>query len=72
MPQTPRYAVGQLVEILEYDFTIPGFPRTWQRGVVLEIEPVENTKLINVMVRVSDGSYSPQIVGPRGGNRNIR
>lgn len=66
-----RYSAGQSVEVLRPDFTKRDAPWTWQNGVVDRVQPVTDT-LVDVFVRLPDGSWSPQRVGPRGGNKRIR
>jgi hypothetical protein len=65
------YTVGQAVEVLATDFTVPGFPRVWTAGTVTKVEAF-NAKLWDVMVRDEAGHFYPQVVGSRGGNPNIR
>ena len=65
-----RYTIGQSVEVFVTDFDTPGFPTVWKLGTVTEVAPL-NGGLSDVMVNWS-GKFSPQIVGKRGGNKNIR
>lgn len=65
-----RYTVGQAVEVYRCDFSQRPAPLTWMRGVVTEVTP-RDAKLWDVQVRVGEG-WAPQIVGSRGGNKNIR
>ncbi len=70
----PRYQVGQRVEVFVYNFDVPGFPQQWIGGEVESAEPIGDPKLgrWDIKVRTDKGTYSPQVVGPRGGNKHIR
>ena len=77
MTQTaaPKYTVGQAVEVEATDFAKPGMPRFWAPGVVESVTVMDERKgLWNVHVKRTDqeNCWSPQIVGPRGGNKRIR
>lgn len=74
MTRTCKYTVGQAVEVHRHDFAQRGHPITWQQGVVDRLEPIGSDAkgLVQVFVEMPDGSWSPQIVGPRGGNKRIR
>ena len=67
----PRFTTGQRVEVFTYDFSIPGFPPVWKSATVTDVELREDKKW-DVMVIADDGTYHPQIVGTRGGNRRVR
>ena len=72
-----KYSVGQEVEVFEPDFDTPGFPMVWRRGTVDRIEKVGKDNLDQVFVRSTVAGHehpvwSPQVIGKRGGNRNIR
>jgi hypothetical protein len=71
-PATCIYTVDQQVEVLCHDFSQPGFPQVWTRGVVVSVEPIGDAGHWNVNVQVGPTAWKPQIVGRRGGNRNIR
>lgn len=68
---TSRYSLGQPVEVLKHDFETPGFPIVWTAGTVTTVE-VDDKGMTSLMVVTVDGRFSPQIVGKRGGNRNLR
>jgi hypothetical protein len=78
-PRPCRYTAGQSVEVDAIDFRTPGMPHFWAPGVVEWVEPMtgptaEAKGLWNVHVKRTDqeNCWSPQIVGPRGGNNRIR
>jgi hypothetical protein len=66
-----RYFVGQSVEVFTADFTIPGFPSLWMAAIVTEVSRRDDGKF-DIMTRTPAGAFHPQIVGKRGGNRNLR
>ncbi len=73
MATTCKYAVHDAVEVFRHDFEIPGFPETWQRGIVVDVTAAnEDRGLWSVHVQLGPASWSPQLVGPRGGNKRIR
>jgi hypothetical protein len=68
------FAPGTRVEVFKRDFSVgPNVPvpQVWMPAVVTSTEPM-NEKLIYVFVTFEDGHKSAEIVGPRGGNKNIR
>jgi hypothetical protein len=72
-----KYEEGQEVEVFDTDFETPGFPRVWMRGTVDRTESMGDNGLTQVFVKRTVAGHenpvwSPQIVGKRGGNRNIR
>lgn len=67
----PRFTVGQRVEVLAHDFTLPGQPLTWQAATVTAVE-ARGDKMWDVQVRADGGAWHPQIVGVRGGNKRVR
>lgn len=71
MTATPPYAIGQHVEVLTHNFSKPGMPKEWKHGVVTEVTPQDNGRH-DVMVTTDDGIRHPQIVGVRGGGKNLR
>ncbi|MBM0205765.1 hypothetical protein JNW90_33430 [Micromonospora sp. STR1s_5] len=66
-----RYAPGQRVEVLATNFDKPGFPREWTPATVDSVELREDGKW-DVQVTAANGTAHPQIVGKRGGNKNLR
>lgn len=72
MAKRTQYMVGQQVEVLRIDFEIPGFPKVWQSGVVESVKPTSQKGVVDVHVALTAGGWSPQRVGPRGGNDQIR
>lgn len=68
----PKYTAGQRVEVFVTDFEVPGFPEVWKSGTVDRVEVMGSGRHWNVFVMRDDGKWSPQIVGPRGGNKRIR
>ena len=68
---TARYAINQVVEVQAFDFEIAGFPMVWMRGTVTEVTPLDGG-LWDIMIVVDGRNFQPQIVGKRGGNKQIR
>lgn len=73
-PKPPAYAIGQRVEVQTYNFDKPGHPLEWFPGTVTRAEPIgDPTKgRWDLMVETDDGKRHPQVIGPRGGGKNIR
>jgi hypothetical protein len=72
---TCRYTPGQHVEVDAIDFKSPGQPHFWAPGVVESVTVQDEQRgLWSVHVKRTDqvNCWSPQIVGPRGGNKRIR
>ena len=69
---TTKYAAGHRVEVLRYTFEKAGMPQEWYAGTVGEVEPIGGKGVVDVLVLCDDGTISRQLVGPRGGNKNIR
>ena len=65
------YTTGQRVEVLCHDFTRRDYPRVWLPATVTAVEPRDGG-LWDVMVKTDTGQLQPQIVGKRGGNKNVR
>ena len=68
---TARYSINQVVEVAATDFEIAGFPSVWMRGTVTEVTPLDGG-LWDIMVVTAAGRFVPQIIGKRGGNKQIR
>lgn len=66
-----KYTEGQRVETRGIDFDTPGFPEVWMPGTVDRVENWDDGKS-QVFVQRDRGGWSPQIIGKRGGNKNIR
>jgi hypothetical protein len=67
----PKFSPQQRVEVLASDFNTPGFPKVWFAATVTAVERREDGKF-DVSITREDGVYAHQIVGTRGGNRNVR
>jgi hypothetical protein len=67
-----KFQVGQAVEVLAFDFATPGFPETWQAGVVDRMEAIGDKGHVQVFVALTAGGWGKPVVGPRGGNTKIR
>lgn len=75
-----KYTVGQAVEVDAIDFKAPGMPHFWAPGVVVSVTAdtgdysMSRGGLWDVHVKRTDkdNCWSPQTVGARGGNKNIR
>lgn len=67
----PSYTLGQSVQVRLHDFKAEGMPLGWVAGTVTAVEAREGG-FTDLMVTSVDGRFSPQIVGKRGGNKNIR
>jgi hypothetical protein len=72
MSRTVKYRAGQRVETFDTNFDIPGFPNEWMPGTVDRVNSIGNKGHMDVFVKRDRGGWSPQIVGPRGGNKRIR
>jgi hypothetical protein len=68
----PKFTANQRVEVFVTDFETPGFPRVWKPATVTAVTLRDCGKLFDVNVTRDDGAFAHQIVGPRGGNSNIR
>lgn len=72
-PRTCKYQLGQAVEVEVVDFSTPGMPRVWVAGTVSATRVLNEARgLWDLTVLRVDGALSMQVVGPRGGNKNIR
>lgn len=72
-----KFTPGTEVEVWRIDITkgpAVEAQHAWMRGVVdrVEVGVGGNEKLVTVFVNIGDHGKSAQIVGPRGGNKNIR
>ena len=67
----PKFSPQQRVEVFVTDFNTPGFPKMWTAATVTAVERREDGKF-DVSITRDDGAYAHQIVGTRGGNRNVR
>lgn len=73
MAKCTGYTVDQRVEVYETDFKTAGWPKVWRSATVINVRPVDDTKLSDVRFRLDhDGRVSELRVGPRGGNKTIR
>lgn len=74
--QAPKgIEVGARVEVKLPDYKTPGMPWVWWSGVVEEIEVKDSRgkTLFDVLVRMDvDNRPHRELVGPRGGNTQIR
>lgn len=70
--RTCRYSPGQAVEVLHRNFAKPGHPQEWTTGYV-EWTELQNADrgIWHVHVRTGARRWSQQLVGPRGGNKEI-
>jgi len=71
-PASPKYTVGQHVEVLAFDFETPGFPAVWMPGTVTAVEPMASGRWDVEITRANGKPPLRQIVGKRGGNRCLR
>lgn len=67
----PKFSADQRVEVFVHDFATAGFPRVWKPATVTSVDRREDGKF-DVSITRDDGAYAHQIVGVRGGNRNVR
>jgi hypothetical protein len=67
-----KYTAGQAVEVLAYDFTVAGFPQVWMPATITDIEVNPETGISYLSITRTDGAYAHQLVGKRGGNKNLR
>lgn len=65
------YTEGQSVEVITIDFKAPGMPKYWAPATITAIE-VRDDGLSNLSIIRDDGTYAHQIVGKRGGGKNVR
>lgn len=73
MAKFTGYTTTQRVEVEETDFQTAGWPKVWRSATVLDVQPVTDTKLVDVRIQFDhDGRVTAVRVGPRGGNRVIR
>ena len=75
--RTALTTIGQTVEVEVIDFAAAGMPKVWVSATVIDATP--NGKLTNVTYRRHDctdkngnGLVQSTLVGPRGGNKQIR
>lgn len=69
---TPRYTVGQRVEVHATDFDTPGFPRVWMPGTVTEIVAHDSGHSDVVVARDNGKPPVWKRVGKRGGSPSLR
>ncbi len=71
-PASPKYTVGQRVEVLATDFQTPGFPGVWELGMVTAVEPWRTGRWYVEVARNNGGSPIWHTVGTRDGNKYIK
>lgn len=61
----PKYAVGQRVEVLTFDFETATFPDVWMSGTVTMASPMDDARW-DVVVTCDNGNSFRQVVGKHG------
>ena len=69
---SPKYTVGQRVEVLATDFETPSFPEVWMPGTVRVVDPMDSGRWDVEVDRDNGRTGVRQVVGQRGGDNLIR